>query len=148
MVNLLVGVMVGLMGLLENNDTEPLWANTPVPVVKETNLGEYKLTAYCSCAKCCGVYADNRPTDSDGQEIVYGSTGERLTAGYSIAVDPSVIPYGSVVTINGHEYKAMDCGGAIKGNRIDIYFNDHKEALKFGVQYADVYLIKSLENAN
>lgn len=104
------------------------------------NLGEYKLTAYCSCAKCCGKYADNRPLDSDGQEIVYGSTGERLTAGYSIAVDPSVIPYGSVVTINGHEYKAMDCGGAIKGNRIDIYFDDHTEALQFGVQYADVFL--------
>ena len=98
------------------------------------NLGEYRLTAYCSCKKCCGKWADNR-----GSEVV-GAVGKVLNAGYSIAVDPNVIPYGSIVVINGKEYEAMDCGGAIKGNRIDVYFNSHEEALKFGVQYADVYL--------
>ncbi|MEI3219112.1 MAG: 3D domain-containing protein [Lachnoclostridium sp.] len=41
--------------------------------------------------------------------------------GRTIAVDASVIPYGSVVVINGHAYVAEDCGGAIKGNKIDIY---------------------------
>lgn len=97
-------------------------------------LGEYKLTAYCSCKKCCGKWADDR-----GPEVV-GAIGKVLTAGYSIAVDPSVIPYGSIVVIDNKEYEAMDCGGAIKGNRIDIYFNSHEEALEFGVQYADVYL--------
>lgn len=107
---------------------------------KTTYLGEFKLTAYCSCSKCCGKWADNRPVDENGDEIVVGSTGERLTANYSIAVDPKVIPYGTVVEINGHDYKAQDCGGGIKGNRIDVYFNDHQEALKFGRQKADVYI--------
>jgi len=96
-------------------------------------LGEFKLTAYCSCSKCCGKYADNRPNGK-----VVGATGEELIAGYSIAVDPKVIPYGTVVLINGQEYKAMDCGGKVKGNRIDVYFSDHSEAVKFGVQTAEV----------
>ena len=108
--------------------------------VELRSLGEFKLTAYCSCEKCCGEWADCRPVDEYGNELVYGASGEVLTAGYSIAVDPDVIPYGTVVIINGQEYEAHDCGGAIKDNRIDVYFNNHEDALEFGVQYADVYI--------
>ncbi len=104
------------------------------------NLGTYKLTAYCSCKKCCGKWAENRPKDENGNPIVYTSTGAIAKAGTTIAVDPSVIPYGSKVKINGHIYIAQDCGGAIKGNRIDVYFDDHQEALNFGVQMAEVLL--------
>ena len=103
-------------------------------------LGEFKLTAYCSCEICCNEYAYNRPIDGNGNSIVYGAIGEELKEGYSIAVDPTVIPYRTEVIINGHTYKAQDCGGAIKGNRIDIYFEDHDKALEFGVQYADVFV--------
>lgn len=120
----------------EKIETEPI---TIPPVEQPTepeliDLGEFRLTAYCSCKKCCGKWGANR-----GEEVV-GAIGKVLTAGYSIAVDPKVIPYGSIVVINGKEYEAMDCGGAIKKNRIDIYFNTHDEALEFGVQYATVYL--------
>lgn len=109
--------------------------------IKKESLGEFKLTAYCSCEKCCGKWALNRPKDENGKDIVYGSTGAILVAGTSIAVDPSVIPYGSQVEINGHTYTAHDTGGAIKGNRIDVYFDSHQDALNFGVQYAEVFLI-------
>ena len=112
-----------------------------IPEIKKESLGEFKLTAYCSCEKCCGKWALNRPKDESGKDIVYGSTGEVLIAGTSIAVDPSVIPYGSQVEINGHTYTAHDTGGAIKGNRIDVYFDNHQDALSFGVQYAEVFLI-------
>ena len=112
-----------------------------IPEIKKESLGEFKLTAYCSCEKCCGKWALNRPKDESGKDIVYGSTGEVLIAGTSIAVDPSVIPYGSQVEINGHTYTAHDTGGAIKGNRIDVYFDSHQAALNFGVQYAEVFLI-------
>lgn len=108
--------------------------------VEPVSLGNFKLTAYCSCSLCCGKWANNRPVDENGNEIVYGSIGERLKEGYSIAVDPAVIPYRTEVIINGHTYKAQDCGGAIKGNRIDVYFEDHQAALEFGVQYAEVYV--------
>ena len=103
--------------------------------IEPVSLGNFKLTAYCSCEICCGKWANNRPNG-----IVYGAIGEELKEGYSIAVDPTVIPYRTEVIINGHTYKAQDCGGAIKGNRIDIYFEDHNEALAFGVQYAEVFV--------
>ena len=110
-------------------------ASTEVDKKEHASLGEFKLTAYCSCEKCCGVWAHNRPNG-----VVYGAIGEELQEGYSIAVDPNVIPYGTEVVINDKIYKAQDCGGAIKGNRIDVYFNNHNDALKFGVQYAEVFV--------
>lgn len=106
-----------------------------IQAIEPVSLGEFKLTAYCPCEICCGKWANNRP---DG--IVYGAIGEELEEGYSIAVDPKVIPYKTEVVINGYTYKAQDCGGAIKGNRIDVYFEDHQDALEHGVQYAEVFL--------
>lgn len=103
--------------------------------VKPVSLGEFKLTAYCSCSICCGIWDYDRPNG-----IVYGAIGEELKEGYSIAVDPDVIPYRSEVIIDGSTYKAQDCGGAIKGNRIDVYFEDHNDALEFGVQYKEVFV--------
>lgn len=100
---------------------------------EESNLvymGRFKLTAYCACSKCCGK--------SDG----ITATGTKAKQGRTIAVDPKQIPYGTKVVINGHTYVAEDCGGSIKNNRIDVFFNSHKEALQFGVQYADVYVVK------
>lgn len=106
---------------------------SPEPTPALVSLGEFKLTAYCACEKCCG----KAPSDP-----LYGITayGYQVTAGRTIAVDPKVIPIGSEVVINGHTYVAEDVGGAIKENRIDIYFNTHQEALEFGVQYAEVFI--------
>lgn len=124
----------------EKDQTNIFLEKTEEP--EKTVLGEFRLTAYCSCEKCCGKWAINRPVDEQGEEIVVGSTGERLCQGVSVAVDPSVIPYGSKIEINGHEYKAQDCGYGIDGNEIDIYFDNHADALDFGVQYSEVVLIE------
>lgn len=117
-----------------------------LPFVQDTvnkiYLGEFVLTAYCPCEKCCGQYGVNRPIDENGDLIVYGAYGQRLEAGVSIATDPNVIGFNQDVYINGVVYKAHDTGGNIKGNQIDIYMADHDEAVEFGVQYADVYLIR------
>lgn len=126
--------------------TEPLATEPPATEPPEdtndgwTSLGTFKLTAYCSCSKCCGQYALNRPKDENGNPIVYTASGARAEAGATIAVDPRVIPYGTKVQINGHTYIAQDTGGAIKGNRIDVYFDDHQEAWNFGTQKAEVFV--------
>lgn len=104
------------------------------------SLGEFKLTAYCSCEKCCGQWALDRPVDEEGHQIVIGASGEELIEGVSIAVDKEVIPYGTTVVINGKEYIAHDCGGSIKKKRIDVYTSSHEAALEFGVQYAEVFM--------
>lgn len=96
-------------------------------------LGKFRLTAYCPCMKCC--------SKTDG----ITATGTTATEGRTIAVDPRVIPYGSTVTLyyedgTSHTYTAEDCGGAIKENRIDVFFDDHQAAREFGVQTAYVYM--------
>ena len=122
-------------------ERKPVQTTTETTETPNKYIGTFRLTAYCSCRKCCEGYADNRPIDENGNEIVYGAIGEILTEGYSIAVDPKVIPYRTEVLIDGNVYKAQDCGGAIKGNEIDVYFSDHQSAKEFGVQYKDVYII-------
>lgn len=85
-------------------------------------------TAYCPCWNCCGK--------TDG----ITATGVKATAGRTIAADPNVIAYGTEVIINDHTYVVEDCGGAIKGDRIDIYFDTHWEALQFGMQELTVLI--------
>ena len=98
--------------------------------IEEIKPTVFKVTAYCPCAICCGK--------TDG----ITATGVKATQGRTIAVDPKVIPYGTEIIINGNTYVAEDCGGAIKGNRIDMYFDSHQEALKFGVQYLEGVIVK------
>lgn len=110
---------------------------TKAPKIEYISLGEFKVTAYCSCKKCCGKWADNRPNG-----IVYGASGNELIPNYSIAVDPDVIPYGTKVYFDDKEYIAHDCGGGINGNDIDLYFDSHEDALAWGVQYFEVYTVE------
>ena len=98
---------------------------------KLKDLGVFKITHYCPCSICCGPYANG-----------ITSTGVTATTNHTIAVDPSQIPYGSKVVINGQVYVAEDCGGAIKTNCIDIYVATHAEGEAKGVYYTDVYLIQ------
>ena len=106
----------------------------------EPRAVEVIATAYCPCEICCGKWAVTRPTDAHGNAVVYTASGAIAQAGRTIAVDTSVFPFGTVLTINGVEYVAEDRGGAIKGNRIDVYFDDHDEALRFGRQTLTAYL--------
>ena len=96
-----------------------------------TALGNYKLTFYDPCVEC------------NGNNLALTATGTTLTEGRTIAVDPSVIPLGSRVFIEGYGvFIAEDTGGAIKGNKIDIAVSTHERANELGVQYANVYLLK------
>lgn len=102
--------------------TEPTVVEESVEAVNgETMM--FKATAYCNCSKCCGKWAGGNT-----------ASGTVPTAGRTIAVDTSVIPFGTKVIINGTIYVAEDTGTLIKGNRIDIFFDSHEEALQFGVQ--------------
>lgn len=60
------------------------------------------------------------------------STGTRTQQGRTIAVDPKLIPYGSLVRINGIIYVAEDTGGAMHGYTIDMYFAKVNDALQWG----------------
>lgn len=102
---------------------------TPSTTVSTTASGQrYKITAYCSCAKCCGK--------SNGITAL----GTRATAGRTVAAS-SKFKFGTKLNINGHVYTVEDRGGAINGNKIDIYVNSHAEALSWGVKYLPVSVV-------
>ncbi len=90
----------------------------------------FTCTAYCTCQKCCGQFSP----EVTGREA-HTATGTIPTQGRTIAVDPSVIPYGSHVSIEGMgTYIAEDCGGGVKRDHIDIYFDNHEDAVAFGTK--------------
>ena len=96
--------------------------------VTTASSGRYKVTAYCACVRCCGK--TNGITAS----------GTKATANRTIAA-PSSFAFGTQVVINGQTYTVEDRGGAIQGNRIDVYMNSHSEALAWGVRYLDVEVL-------
>ena len=91
-----------------------------------TYIGECVITAYCPCEECCGQWADGLT-----------ATGIPAVPGV-VAVDPEVIPLGSVVVIDGLRYLAADTG--VSGLSIDICAASHQEAADFGVQTAEVWI--------
>ena len=88
----------------------------------------FKVTAYCSCAKCCGKVTGRT------------ASGTSAKAGQTVAASGQ-FAFGTKLNINGKEYTVEDRGGAIQGNRIDIYMNSHAEALAWGVKYLPVEVV-------
>ena len=89
----------------------------------------YKITAYCPCAKCCGK--------TNGMT----ASGTKATAGRTVAAS-SKFAFGTKLNIGGHIYTVEDRGGAVKGNKIDIFVNTHAEALAWGVRYLTVSVVE------
>lgn len=90
----------------------------------------FKITAYCSCSKCCGAHASG-----------YTASGTLATANRTVAAS-SQYAFGTKLIINGQEYVVEDRGGAIKGDRIDIYMDSHADALAWGVRYLPVQVVQ------
>lgn len=92
-------------------------------------------------ARATAYYAVN------GVGKTYTASGRKAVrdpAGFStIAVDPSVIPYGTKLYVEGYGFAiAADTGTSIKGNKIDVFFNTYKEACNWGVRNVKVYVLK------
>lgn len=110
---------------------EPSEAEAEEPIEAEleaVKVDEYLVTAYCPCVSCSGQYGNST------------ATGTVATEGRTIAADPNVIPYGTEVIIEGMEgtYVVEDCGGLIKGKRLDLYYESHEAAKAWGAQTKEV----------
>lgn len=88
----------------------------------------FKVTAYCSCSKCCGKKTGRT------------ASGTKATAGRTVAAS-SQFKFGTKLNINGKTYVVEDRGGAVKGNKIDVYMNSHAAALAWGVKYLPVEVV-------
>lgn len=93
-------------------------------------IGECTLTAYC----CESVGNPHICGNGDGLT----ASGLPIAPGM-VAVDPSIIPLGSTVIINGVSYLAADTG--VTGYHIDIAIQTHEEANAFGISSAEVWII-------
>lgn len=97
-------------------------------------LGKFKITHYCNepYEHICGY--GKRTTAS----------GVKTDVGTTIAVDTSVIPFGTKVYVDGIGWReAQDRGGAIKNNKIDVLVDTHDEANALGTFYKDVWILVS-----
>ena len=116
-----------------------------------SRVKQVEATAYCP-----GTPGSGCPVDESGASLCTGRYNDGFTASgrlavagngqadnpHIIAVDPQVIPLGSRVYIEGKGFAlAADVGGAITGNRIDILFDRHESARKFGRRFLRVYLL-------
>ncbi len=88
-------------------------------------------TGYCPCPICCGEYASG-----------YTADGSKATAGYTVAAS-SDYAFGTLFYIPYFDrvFEVEDRGGAIGGNRIDVYFDTHEEALMFGRRTFTVFMV-------
>lgn len=97
---------------------------------RTTKTAIFRVTGYCSCSKCCGKFSSG-----------YTSSGTKATAGRTVATS-SQYNFGTKLLINGTVYTVEDRGGSITGNKIDIYFDTHDEAIAWGVKYLPVEVIE------
>lgn len=119
-----------------NNNGEIKGSN--VSTNESTGWVKFNASSYCFCSKCCG------------KTTGITASGTKATAGRTVAMNSSY-PFGTKVLIktssgkilnNGNPYIVEDRGGAIKGNKIDIFQNSHQEALNFGRQTVYVKVVE------
>lgn len=100
----------------------------------------FRVTAYCSCSKCCGKWANNRPLDANGNPIVKGASGDVLIPMVSVA---SPLPFGTEIELEGvgtvvvHDRTAQWIVDKHGQYILDLYFNDHQKASDFGVKHLE-----------
>lgn len=144
LMGLAMGFIFGRCSAVNSKAPDVTLEPVEIPLVEEPAesepvlLGSFRITAYCSCEKCCGEWAKNRPNG-----IVYGAAGVELKAGVSCA---SPLPLGTVVEVEGlGEYIVQDRPAQwvidkYGENQIDIYFDNHEAASAFGLKQLNVYL--------
>ena len=85
----------------------PVYRHSDGPLEGMDCLGEFQVTGYCSCPLCCGE-----------KEEMLTKTETVPKAAHTIAADPSVIPLGTRIVIDGVVYTVEDTGKAVKGNQL------------------------------
>lgn len=129
MKKIIILLLIFCIGISSDAAIKTRW--TTINVEEKRYLGEFKITHYCPCSRCCGV---------GGGKIT--ASGTRPTAGRTVGVNPRLIPYGTKLQIGKTKgYVAEDTGGGIGWYHLDVFCNSHQEALQKGVQHKKVYAI-------
>lgn len=98
----------------------------------------FTVTNYCPCVKCCGVWSAQHPSRQGTGYVQRTASGTVPKEGRTVGVDPAVIPLGTHLWIDGHEYIAEDTGSGVGGRHIDVYWDSHEASIKAGVRKTTV----------
>ncbi len=90
-----------------------------------------RVSAYCPCRKCCGKHSDGLTAST-----------HRIRRGDMFIAADNKYDFKTRFVIPGYNeskpVEVLDRGGAIRGNRLDVFFHSHKEAMEWGLKYMDV----------
>ena len=107
----------------------------PAAISHKLRTIRMEVTAYCPCTKCCGENAEG--ITASGHTVSYNG-------GRFVAADTDVLPFKTKLIIPGYHgapVEVIDRGGAIKGNKLDLYFPTHEEAREWGRKWVDVTVV-------
>jgi len=105
-------------------------------------LGGWRITAYCPGACCCGKWADPSTVLRAGGRVFADGTPVEGQALKAVAA-PEEIPLGTILYLEGvGPVTVRDRGGAITGQRIDLFHATHDDALRWGVQERRVWILE------
>ncbi len=112
------------------------------PVGARSEILTLETRGYCPCGKCCNWKRNwyGKPVIASGpnkgkpKKVGITASGVKAKKG-TIAADTRRFPFGTVMYIPGYGYgRVEDRGSSTQGNRIDLFFKKHKDAIKWGVQ--------------
>lgn len=92
------------------------------------SYGIFCISGYCGCKICSG-----------GHNLTY--SGVVPTSSHTISADLDRFPLGTKLLIDGTVYTVEDMGGGVTGDRLDIYFDTHQEALDYGLKKIEVFSV-------
>jgi 3D (Asp-Asp-Asp) domain-containing protein len=98
---------------------------------EDWELVRMRVTGYCPCSQCCGVFSDG--ITANNHHIQPGDAFVAADKRFKFGTEMVIPGYNSSKSV-----QVMDRGGAIKGDRLDLFFHTHQQALEWGVQYLDV----------
>lgn len=117
---IVLGVLVWMAMSRQGYEPPSRWITIPM-----------RVTAYCPCEICCGEFADG-----------ITAAGFPIGRGTKLIAAPPEYPFGTTMKVPGYGIApVLDRGGAIKGDKIDLLFQSHQQALNWGVQYLDVKVL-------
>lgn len=126
-----------LVAMLSQDDVQVAYEKLQDDDQAHWQVVRMRVTGYCSCAKCCGKYADG--VTASNHRIQKGDVFVAADKFYRFGTDMIIPGYN-----NAKPVEVRDRGRAIKGNKLDLYFDTHSRAQKWGVKYLDV-LVKTGE---
>lgn len=119
------------MKTLKSKPPETIIVERDISPIPYKELGEYTISFYCDCPICTKTAKGSKT-----------ATGTKPKEGKTIACDGNTLKMGDIAYIETIGVRVCeDKGDAIKGNRIDVYMNDHDIANKIGIRKVNVYKI-------